>query len=130
MLNLVAMKKVFYDAIAIFKYDHSKLLPENYHWDTDQELKDQITKNGILNGICVDFALYCRMKLNEVGIPNTLVLCMTETKELHLVCNVHGYIFDNRQTIFCTNTELESTGYNFLEESGEHVGDKWFIIEK
>ena len=66
-----------------------------YVTDLQQYKKSEHWVKG-LTGDCEDFALWCRDKLKSLAIDSSLVHCITETGQHHLVCEVQGYILDNR----------------------------------
>ena len=131
MLTIDDLEPIFQECLSNFVYDESQMNPATYHWDTDEQLVSQLQSTyGKVKGICADFALYCRMELDKKGISNTLVWCLDELRESHLVCNASGYVLDNRQKHVMTNTGLEQEDYLFLAESGTVAGEPWHLIEK
>lgn len=102
------------------KKNHGKL----EHWP-DTTMLQEALKSGVLRGDCDDFALACRHLLWEHEIPNRLVLCLTEEGEGHLVCEVQGWILDNRQTRVMPRDLLK---YKWISISGYNVGDSWLEI--
>ena len=54
--------------------------------------------------------------------PNRLVYVKTETGEGHLVCEVDGWILDNRQPRV---TERDLLPYQFISISGFKPGEPW-----
>ena len=124
---LAQLEPIYDKCRALFRYDKARMDLADYHWDCDKALLDGVYA-GVVDGMCATFALLCRLELDEIGIDNTLIFCLDEVGEHHLVCNVQGWILDNRQRAVMSNTVLEQQGYKFLAESGTHKGDQWHII--
>ena len=59
------------------------------HWQFPTDMSD-------IKDDCDGFAIACRAKLREHGLDTRLVVCSTETGEMHLVCASGNYILDNR----------------------------------
>lgn len=76
-------------------------------------------------GDCDDFALLCRMMLRAYGFKPMLVVCETEAGELHMVCSVNGWIFDNRYRALKRRDDLP---YKWLKISSAEAGGKWHEI--
>lgn len=95
------------------------------YWSSPQEIKESLVDHKVLIDDCDGFALLCREILDQVNIPNRLVLCQTETGEGHLVCETNGWILDNRQSEVVNFTKL---GYTWHYISGYHAGDDWHEV--
>lgn len=141
-------KKVVVDAeIAKSEYDSlnsvHKLVFKNFSYVTDKEkhgvlerwINPEPSYDGTqhLSGDCEDFALHVRKLLFDRVIPSRIVICKTETNELHCVISVtlHSgtYIFDNRFTDVKTRFELEQLGYTWIKASDyTRTNCDWFTI--
>ena len=97
-------------------------MPE--YWMRPVEIPDP---PEILRGDRDDFALACRKQLRQAGINNNrLVFCYVETGGGHLVCEVEGWILDNRQRQVMRRDDIP---YAWLKISGYHSGDPWRRIK-
>lgn len=76
-----------------------------------------------LRGDCEDFALWCRQELKKIGIESNLILCKTENGEGHLVCDVEGWILDNRHYHVMPKNRLEYTWLKLGRPDG-----RWYEI--
>ena len=90
----------------------------NEHWQFPTDMSD-------IKDDCDGFAIACRVKLREQGLDTRLVVCSTETGEMHLVCASGNYILDNRYDSVRTKEHLERIGYDFKYVSGLNPGDSW-----
>lgn len=88
------------------------------HWQFPTDMSD-------IKDDCDGFAIACRAKLREHGLDTRLVVCSTETGEMHLVCASGNYILDNRYNSVRTKEHLERIGYDFKYVSGLNPGDSW-----
>lgn len=88
------------------------------HWQFPTDMSD-------IKDDCDGFAIACRAKLREHGLDTRLVVCSTETGEMHLVCASGNYILDNRYNSVRTKEHLERIGYDFKYVSGLNPGDLW-----
>lgn len=84
-------------------------------------------------GDCEDFALHVRKILLDRFIPSRLVVCQTETGELHCVISVTvrgiNYVFDNRYANVMTRSELENVGYRWIKASDfNRTNCTWFSV--
>jgi predicted transglutaminase-like cysteine proteinase len=118
------IRKTFDHVLSIFEYakdiDVYNVLE---HWEDPTQIRKQLDEGKIV-GDCDNFALACRYLLNQANIPNRLVMCSVEG-EGHLVCEVDGWILDNRQTRVRSWGELN---YTWLKISGYKAGDPWHEI--
>lgn len=100
---------------------------ENYgmreHWPHPRLLPPPPT---VFKGDCDDFALMCRKELRKLGIPNRLVYCIVETGGGHLVCEVQGWILDNRCYKVARRDDLP---YIWKALSGYEEGEPWRRID-
>lgn len=85
-----------------------------------------LDKNGKLRDDCDGHALFCRSELRKLEIPNRLVFCQCETGEYHLVCEVKGWILDNRYARVQNRDKLP---YKWIAMSGYNKGDPWTEIK-
>lgn len=95
------------------------------HWETPSEVVAVTDADGKVHGDCDQHALLCRQALRAKNIPNRLVLCLTEMDECHLVCEVDGWILDNR---FPRVTERDLLNYKWVAVSGFNTGDPWHEV--
>lgn len=117
---------------------HGKVF-ESFRYTTDKKqygqnekwsIPPEFSEGMIFRGDCDDFAMMCRSLCREAGLENSrLVVCYTETGEGHLVCEVEGYILDNRYRGLETKDSLTSEGYKWVAISGYNPGDQWRGIE-
>lgn len=125
--KIKALDYVHDKLIRIFEYKPDKeQFGQNEFWIEPKVIAEAIYK-GKLVGDCDDFALACRQELWKCGIENRLVMCYTETREGHLVCEVEGYILDNRFNCVKTNSDLN---YTWVKMSGYRTGDSWTTIDE
>lgn len=92
------------------------------HWESP----DQINLKAIRLEDCDGFALAVRKRLRELDIPNRLVLCEVPNQGYHLVCEVKGYIFDNR---YLRLRSRDKMNYKWLAISGYEAGEPWRALE-
>lgn len=101
---------------------------ENYgmreHWPSPRQLPNPPAQ---FRGDCDDFALMCRKMLRYEDIPNRLVYCIVETGGGHLVCEVEGWILDNRYGQVMRRDDMP---YSWVSLSGYEEGDSWRIIKQ
>jgi len=95
------------------------------HWETIEDVAAVTDSGGKVHGDCDQHALLCRQALRAKNIPNRLVLCLTELGECHLVCEVDGWILDNR---FPRVTERDLLNYKWVAVSGFNAGDPWHEV--
>lgn len=95
------------------------------HWVSPAEIRDQLSKHGVLVGDCDDFASLVVMFARGQGMPARFVLCMTEGGESHLVAEIGGWVLDNRQPDVMRQDDLD---YTWLAISGYAPGDPWHVI--
>lgn len=93
------------------------------HWES----ADQIDLDALQrNEDCDGFALACRKRLRELDIPNRLVFCEVPNQGFHLVCEVGGYILDNRYKRLRNRDKMN---YKWIAISGYEKGDPWHVIK-
>lgn len=114
-VDLPLLKVIFHTVKKHFiehpdRAEHWQMPPENY--DGKQTLKDD----------CDGFCLACRVLLRKRQIPNRLVYCEIDGSG-HLVVEVNGWIFDNKQKTVVANRLLSD--YRWLRISGYGAGDTW-----
>lgn len=85
-------------------------------------------------GDCEDFALACRSLLLKAGIKSRLVVCKTETGELHCVVAAEDssgeiHIMDNRNR-YTVSKEFMDERYETLKVSDYNPGGKWYKVKK
>lgn len=95
------------------------------YWMSPDEIREQLASHGLLLGDCDDFAALCVMLARQQGLPARFVFCQAETGEYHLVCEVEGWILDNRQMDVIARDDLD---YTWLAISGYAAGDPWRIV--
>jgi predicted transglutaminase-like cysteine proteinase len=116
---------VFNEAKSKFGYaDDSTTFGQTEYWATHEEMMAAAVA-GKVKGDCDDFAELCVHPLREKGLPARFILCLTETKEAHLVAEVDGIILDNRQVY---PTPIDFLPYTWLACSGEKPEQPWHII--
>ena len=96
------------------------------HWMAPDEIRRQLAGNGFVLGDCDDFASLCVMLARQQGIPARFVMCLTELGEAHLVCEVDGWVLDNR---FPDVVRRDDINYTWLTISGFSAGEPWRLIE-
>jgi len=117
-----ALTKIHRETLARFTYvSDSKNYQMKEHWPSVSQLPDF----GPFRGDCDDFALMCRKQLHKQGIKNRLVYAIVETGGGHLVCEVEGYILDNRYTQVMRRDDMP---YTWVRISGYNTGDSWYTI--
>lgn len=95
------------------------------HWEKDDELLDELEKNGYVRGDCDAFAKMCWLAMRRLNAPARLVFCLYGNTG-HLVCEAQGWIMDNRQIEVVPREELEKhQGYMWLSKSGYLPGEEW-----
>ena len=94
------------------------------HWPTVEEVTDALN-SGELYGDCDDFALACRSLCRLDELPARLLACWDETGGYHLVCEVEGYILDNRQDRALPRDSIVFEQYRWDRISGLEQGDEW-----
>lgn len=102
------------------------------HWPLRSELEEHAAANGgRVKDDCDGFASLCRYALWNVGVPNRILVCTTETGGSHAVLTVEGLglVLDNRQVRVVTRDELERIGYRWVAMSGLSPGDPWTEIK-
>lgn len=104
LVDLDLLQQVFSEAIKRHEYvTDQKQYGKHEHWEPG------------LMGDCEDFALWCRERLELVGVESDLIYCRTEDNIGHLVLSVDGWILDNRCSEVMANTSLVEAGYKFLK---------------
>jgi predicted transglutaminase-like cysteine proteinase len=95
------------------------------YWQSFDELTADIAEDGKLNDDCEGFAMQCWQLCLQRSIPARIVFCKTEDGEGHLVCEVEGWILDNRYPFVMKQNELSDYGYLWIKISGYQPGGKW-----
>lgn len=123
----VELTKIHQDALKNFSYcSDQERFNSSEHWMVPTEIVADL-QNGKLVGDCDDFAALCAMRCREAGLPARFVLCRCEDGGLHLVCEVDGWILDNRQPVVSRRDDLP---YEWISISGYRQGDTWHMIEE
>lgn len=124
--DLQALHDLFATARQQFRYLPDMLaFGVNEHWMAPAEIRKQLAGNGFVVGDCDDFASLCAMLARQQGMPARFVICLTEQGDSHLVCEVDGWIFDNRQPGLVGRDDLD---YTWLAISGFSPGEPWRTI--
>lgn len=97
------------------------------HWVSPDEIRAQLANTGRLIGDCDDFASLVVMLARQQGMPARFVLCLTETNETHLIAEINGWVFCNRQTDVARRDDLD---YTWLAISGFAPREPWRAIEE
>jgi predicted transglutaminase-like cysteine proteinase len=117
------LKKIHRETLGRFTYVSDAV---NYdmkeHWPSPRQLPNYPHR---FKGDCDDFALMCRKELHKLGIRNRLVYCIPETGGGHLVCEVEGWILDNRYNDVMRRDDMP---YTWVRISGFNKGDQWHTI--
>lgn len=120
------LAQVFVAAQAAFRYAPDlTAYHAAEHWCAPAEIGEQLAAQGFFLGDCDDFASLCVTLCRKMQVPARFVLCLTERGESHLVCEVDGWILDNRQDAVRARDELE---YTWLAISGFNAGEPWHSI--
>lgn len=86
-------------------------------------------QNGVYRGDCEDFCLTIDKIIKErLNIPlseRKLTYCVTETGEGHMILEVQGQVFDNRQRKLTTLKKLKSAGYKKFAQPVDKVNGRW-----
>lgn len=91
------------------------------YWEDDQWLLPAVMHDRPFTADCEAFAMVCMRKAIAAGYKARLLVCLTETKEGHAICEVvstdqsQAYYFDNRHTNVATRQAL--IGYYFYSAS-------------
>lgn len=127
-VDLRKLEQVFSAAKASFRHGSDMAVYHaSEHWCSPSEMRDQMSRVGAVLGDCDDFASLCVMLCRKTGVPARFVLCLTEHGESHLVAEVDGWIFDNREAHVVARDDLD---YTWLAISGFNPGDPWHAIAK
>lgn len=100
------------------------------HWETDEELLEDLRRSGVVLGDCDAFAKLCWLALRRIDIPSRLLFCRDETGGGHLVCEASGWVLDNRQPVLVPRADLERIGYTWLSMSGFLPGQPWTLVKQ
>lgn len=110
----------------------------NEYWEDDQWLLPAVIHNAPLKADCEAFAMVCMRKAMAAGFKARLIVCLTETKEGHAICevssndNAEAYYFDNRRRGLAARQAL--VGYYFYSASPWNPVPKdsrpWNLIEQ
>lgn len=86
-----------------------------------------VTDDPKLVGDCEEFARKCCVLSRKEGLRARLVLCgVNNPKGDHLVCEVEGYILDNRSKWVQPRGRVK---YHWVSVSGYAPGDPWRKID-
>lgn len=91
-------------------------------WPKEENIPDP---PEIFREDCDGFSFACKKHLKQLGIKSRVVICVTETAEIHMVCEVDGWILDNRQRKVMSKDQMK---YSWIAISGYEGGDQWHII--
>lgn len=128
MVTTADIEGVFNDAKSHFQYASDiATYGKEEHWISPSEMQAQFSQRGYIVGDCDDFASMCVMLARMRGAPARFVFCLTESKEAHLVCEIEGWILDNRHASVMRRDDLD---YEWVSISGYAKGDPWHWIEK
>lgn len=120
------LAQVFAAAQASFRHcSDTTAYHASEYWVAPAEIRAQIDSQGFILGDCDDFASLCVTLARKLQMPARFVLCLTETDESHLVCEVDGWILDNRQDTVRARDDLR---YVWLAISGYNKGEPWHSI--
>jgi predicted transglutaminase-like cysteine proteinase len=110
---------------------HEKLF-KKFKWQSDQQTFGKVERwgfplevDGISIGDCDDFAYQIYTEMKGEGYQPRLVLCTTETKETHLVCELDGWVADNRYPEIHTARWLQDFGYEFIGFNNPNSPNDW-----
>lgn len=133
------LKEIQRQTLAVFTYESDRAqwgLDE--FWEDDQWLLPAVMYDKPLKADCEAFAMVCMRKVIAAGFKARVILCLTETKEGHAICEVtsedgtQAYYFDNRRHVLATRQSL--IGYYFYSASpwNPTPGDTrpWNLIEQ
>ena len=88
---------------------------------------DNVSKGGDINGDCEEFARRCCLLARDKGLNARLVFCGVHNPlGDHLVCEVEGYILDNRSNWVKPKAHIH---YTWISISGYSPGDPWCAIK-
>lgn len=122
--NRIVMKNIHRKILRRFVYVTDQIhWGMREHWETDE----QIPETGKISGDCDAFALACRRELRAAGYQDVrLIFCKTELGEYHVVAELDGWIFDNRQRTVMRRDDMR---YDWLKISGTRAGEPWRNIK-
>ncbi len=97
---------------------------QRHEYVSDQEMHGEFEhwEPGLM-GDCEDYALWCRERLEGLGVESELIYCKTESGIGHLVLSVKGWILDCRFKDVVSRDDLQ---YEWLK-LGDALGN-WFEI--
>lgn len=108
------------------------------YWEDDQWLLPAVMHNKPFKADCEAYAMVCMRKAIAAGYKARLIVCLTELKEGHAICEVasedgtQAYYFDNRRHVLAMRQSL--IGYYFYSASPWRPtpGDTrpWNLIEQ
>lgn len=126
--NVEAIAEVFDIVKSGFQYSSDAVaFAKDEYWISPAEIRMQLAQCGKIVGDCDDFASACVMFARARKLPARFVLCFTEMGETHLVCEIDGWILDNRQSSVERRDDLN---YQWIAISGYSRGDQWHLIVK
>lgn len=125
-------------------WDIFQLVKSNFTYVSDQQqhglreawIQPDESYDGTqpIKGDCEDFALACRSLLLKAGIKSRLIVCKTESGELHCVVGAEDalnviHILDNRNTYTVSKAFMDER-YETIKVSDYEPGGKWFKVKK
>lgn len=120
--------QVFAAAKTSFRYDSDMdVYHVTEHWVTVDEIQDQLSRAGVIMGDCDDFASLCVCLGRKLGMPMRFVLCLTEDGDTHLVAEMEGWIFDNRESDLARRDDLP---YTWIAISDYAKNGPWHVIAR
>lgn len=120
-MSLVSkLKGILKEVHKSFKYaDDEKLHGKLECWD-------EVPEGALLKGDCEEFARKCCVLARDQGLPARLVFCGVDNpKGDHLVCEVEGYILDNRSPWVLPQERVK---YYWISISGYSPGEPWRAV--
>ncbi|WP_203466403.1 transglutaminase domain-containing protein [Dechloromonas sp. TW-R-39-2] len=127
-VDVRAVFQLFHAAKHQFYYQADlKAFGKVEYWIGPAEIREQLATQGVVVGDCDDFASLCVMHARAQGLPARFVLCLTEAGESHLVCEIEGWVLDNRQSEVERQDDLD---YSWLAVSDYVAGGDWRIVVK
>lgn len=82
-----------------------------------------------ITGDCEEIARTACEELRKLDFRARLIYCLTENKAGHLVCEIEGWIMDNRYKRLTSVNKLNAKGYQLIAVSGYKAGEPWHIIK-
>jgi len=120
--------RAFYNVLNRFIYTpDTEAWGNAEYWASPKEMAAHADADGFVHGDCDDFAILCRDELKKFGLRSRLVFCSVETGGFHLVCEIEGWVLDNRHKFVMSRDELP---YKWISISGYVGGEPWHLIEQ